>query len=93
MKSFLNQVIKTRCEVVVDRENLIDVLEVLEQNRASSNLQIGDLKWNESAKWYIRYSASGKQQSSIETALKKKKFEEILIITNANTFVQVKKLA
>lgn len=92
MKSFISQFVKTKCEVVVNEENLTRVLEVLNRNRINSNLSIGSCDWVEANMWYIGFSVTRKQMASIKSALKKEDFKDILIITNTNTYARVEKL-
>lgn len=92
MKNFLEQCIKTKCEIVVDEENLTKVLEVLRNNRIDSNLKIGDCGWVEAKKLYVMFSATGRQMASIKAALRKADFKEIIVLTNTNCWAKVEKL-
>lgn len=92
MKNILKYWIRSRCEIVVDEDALVDALKVLNENRISNGLSIKKLDWKESNKWSIDFTASHNQMKSIESELKNGKFKEIIMITNTNSFVKVEKL-
>lgn len=92
MKQFIKQFIRSRCEVIIDEENITKVLRVLNKHGINSNLSIGNCGWKESNMWYIMFTSSGKRMTSIRSELKKENFREIMIFTNTNEWVKVEKL-
>lgn len=92
MKNILKYWIRSRCEIVVDEDALVDALKVLNDNRISDGLMIKKLDWRESNKWSIDFTASRKQIESIESELKSGKFKEVIMLTNTNSLVKVEKL-
>lgn len=92
MKNILKYWIRTRCEIIVDENALVEALNVLNDNRIHNGLSIEKLDWKESSKWSIGFTVSGNQIESIESELKSGKFKEVLMITNTNSLVKVEKL-
>ena len=93
MKKILERFIPTKCEVIVDLEQIPEVLKVLDQQEITK-LDIGSCAWRDASnKWYVMFTATRKQLVTIEGTLKKGKFNEILILKNTNSWVKVEKLA
>lgn len=94
MKNFFKRFVRTRCDVIVDRDRISDVLVVLDQHEINDRLSIGSCEWGDaSSKWYIMFTANGVQLDSIEDTLKNGNFNEILILKNVDSWIKVEQLS
>ena len=92
MNAFIKRWFKSRHEVIVDEDGLMNVLRILNDDQINTDLSIGECGWREGKMWYVRFNATGRQADAIMAKLKTGKFKEVLMITNTNSFVQVEKL-
>lgn len=93
LKNIVKGIVKTTNEVIVDLGQIGDVLRLLDLHEIN-RIDTGSCEWKDSKdKWYVRFSATGRQMDQIESTLKRGGFKEIIILKNTSSWVKVEKLA
>ena len=92
MKNFIDQFIRSRCEIVINETRVMDVLKILNRYNPNSKPVVRNCGWTDDKDvWYIDFTVNGKQLNSIKSELRGDRFKGIILIKNVNSMVKVVK--
>ena len=77
MKHLFRKFIRRRCELIIEKENVTDILDIINKH-TSESVRIGTCGWiDQPSKWFIMFDSTEGVWIDIKMDLRKGNFKEI----------------